>query len=148
MTQLSFYHDVVLFIHLVSFAVGLGLGFANMFIARWARDSSEEAAGILRSLPPRLSQISTIGLAGLVITGLLLLFTVTGTAGYAFGEFWFYIKLLGVAAMLAIAYLVYQAQQQIRRGETPQFAQYLPSVGPAMGGLALLVALVSIFVFH
>lgn len=149
MSILSFYHDVLLVLHLVGLAAGMGIGFANMFIARWAREAqSEETAAVLMSLAPRLSQISTIGLVVLVVTGPLLLFTISGVSGYAFGQFWFYVKLLGVAAMIAIAYLVYQAQQQIRRGETPQYGQYLPMVGPAMGGLALIVTLVSAMVFH
>lgn len=149
MSQFSFYHDVLLVLHLVGLAAGLGVGFANMFIARWAREAQDEGtASVLASLPPRLAGLSTIGLVVLVVTGLLLLFTINGVSGYAFGEFWFYLKLLGVAAMIAVAYLMYQAQAQIRRGETPQFGQYLPMAGPAMGGLALLVTLLSAMVFH
>lgn len=144
-----FYHDVVLFLHLVALAAGLGIGFANMFIARWADASADDAeTAVLRSLPPRLSQISQVALVVLVLTGLLLLFTVGGMASYSFSQFWFYMKLLGSGAMIAIAYLVFQAQTQIRRGETPPLMRYMPMVGPAMGGLGLLVVLVSVFVYH
>lgn len=142
------YHDLLLFLHLVGLAAGLGVGIANMFIARWAGESeSPETATVLRSLPPRLSQISTIGLVVLVVTGILLLIDVAFSS-YPWNQFWFWMKLLGSGAMVAIAVLVYQAQGQIKRGETPRFAQYMPMVGPAMGGLALLVVLFSAFVFH
>lgn len=143
------WHDILLFIHLVALAVGLGLGTGNIFLARWAAQSEKvEEATLLRSLPPRLSQISTVGLAVLVVSGLLLLFSVGGVANYSFGQFWFYIKLLGAAGMVVVVYFVYQAQRAIREGKTPQFGEYLPMAGPVIGGLGLLTTLVSIFAFH
>ena len=149
MSRLSFYHDVLLFLHFIGLALGLGAGLVNMALARWTRAvaGEPEKASVLASLPPRIAQLSTIGLGVLVVTGLLMLFTVSGTTN-AFHYFWFYVKLLGAAGMIAIAYLVYQAQQQIKRGETPTYGQYMPLVGPAMGGLALIVILASTFVFH
>jgi uncharacterized membrane protein SirB2 len=150
MSGLSFYHDVILVLHLIGLSMGLGAGIVNMFVVRWARESADnpDRPSILMALQPRIAQISTIGLGVLVITGLLLLFTVSGTSSYAFGKFWFYMKLLGAAAMIAIGFLAYQAQGQIKRGETPTYGQYLPLVGPAMGVLAVLVVLFSAFVFH
>lgn len=150
MSRLSFYHDVLLFLHLIGLALGLGAGVVNMFLARWAREAAAEPekAGFLAALPQRIAPLATVGLGILVVTGLLLLFTVSGTASWAFSQFWFYIKLLGAGAMVAIAYLVYQAQNQIKRGQTPAIMQYMPMVGPAMGGLSLIIILVSIFVFH
>ena len=144
-----FYHDVVLFLHLVSLAVGLGLGTANIFLARWAAQTeSVEEATLLRSLPPKLSRISTIGLGVLVLTGILLLFSVGGMASNSFGQFWFYMKLISTAAMIVVVYFVYQAQVAIRDGRTPQFGEYLPMAGPAIGGLSLLTVLFSAFAYH
>lgn len=142
------YHDIMLFLHLVSLAAGMGIGFANMFIARWAGETDNpDTAATLRSLAPRLSQVSTIGLAVLIVTGILLLIDMA-SGSYPWNQFWFWMKLLGAGAMAAVAFLVYQAQQQIKRGEPPQFGQYLPLVGPIMGTLGLLVVLFSTFVFH
>lgn len=144
-----FYHDILLFLHLVSLAVGIGIGTANIFLARWAAQAgSVEEATLLRSLPPRLAQISQIGLAVLIVTGLLLLFTVGGMATYSFNQFWFYMKLIVVAAMVVVVYFMFQAQRAIREGKTPQFGEYLPMAGPAMGVLALLAVLFSAFVYH
>ncbi len=148
MSSLSFYHDVLLFLHLIGLALGLGAGVVNMFLARWAREAEGEQATFLTALPQRIAPLATIGLGILVVTGLLMLFTVNGMASYSFKQFWFYIKLLGAGGMIAIAYLVYQAQNQIKRGETPAIMQYMPMVGPVMGGLSLVVVLVSTFVFH
>jgi uncharacterized membrane protein SirB2 len=143
-----FYHDILLFLHLVGLAVGLGIGTANIFLVRWAAQTEKvEEATLLRSLPPRLAQISQIGLAVLVITGLLLLFTVGGMASYSFGQFWFYMKLLAVGAMIVVVYFLFQAQRAIREGRTPQFGEYLPIAGPAIGGLALLATLFAVFVY-
>ena len=143
------WHDILLFVHLVSLAVGLGLGTTNIFLARWAAQTEKvEDATLLRSLPPRLGQVANVGLAVLVVTGLLLLFTVGGMASYSFGQFWFYVKLLAVAGMVVVAYFLFQAQRAIREGRTPQFGEYLPMAGPAIGGLSLLAVLFSVFAFH
>lgn len=142
------YHDILLFLHLIGLTMGLGVGIVNMMLSRWAGESDNpDTASILRSLPPRLSQISTIGLVVLVITGLLMLFTLGGMATYSFNQFWFYVKLLGAGAMIAIAYLVFLAQAQIRRGETPAIAQYMPMVGPAMGVLSLVIVFISVMIY-
>ena len=142
------YHDIVLFLHFVSLASGLGIGIANMFIARWAGETDNpDTAAVLKSLTPRLAQISTISLGVLVVTGILLLIE-TALGSYPWNQLWFWMKLLGSSAMVAIAFFVLQAQRQIKRDETAQFARYIPLVGPTMGGLGLVVILFSIFVFH
>ena len=69
-------------------------------------------------------------------------------ASYSFGQFWFYVKLLAVAGMVVVAYFLFQAQRAIREGRTPQFGEYLPMGGPAIGALGLLAMLFSIFAFH
>jgi uncharacterized membrane protein SirB2 len=143
-----FYHDILVFLHLVSLAVGLGLGTANIFLGRWAAASqSVEEATLLRSLPPRLAQISTVGLGVLIITGILLVFDLPSYIN-PWSHFWFWMKLLAVAGMVVIVYFVMQAQRAIRDGKTPQFGEYLPMAGPAIGGLALLATLFATFVFH
>jgi uncharacterized membrane protein len=142
------YHDTILFLHFVSLASGLGLGIANMFIARWAKEvDNPDTAAVIRSLGPRLAHISTISLGVLVVTGILLLIE-TAFGSYPWNQFWFWMKLVGSSAMVTIAFFVLQAQRQIKRGETPQFGQYMPLVGPTMGGLGLVVTLFSAFAFH
>ncbi|MHA1559224.1 MAG: hypothetical protein ACTSWI_00935 [Alphaproteobacteria bacterium] len=142
------YHDIVLFLHFVSLASGIGIGIANMFIARWAGEADNpDTASIMRSLLPRLAQISMISLGVLVVTGVLLLIEIA-FGSYPWNQLWFWMKLLGSGAMVAVAFFVLQAQRQIKRGETPQFGQYLRLAGPATGGLGLLVVLFSAFAFH
>jgi uncharacterized membrane protein len=144
-----FWHDLLLFAHLVGLALGLGVGVANIFIARAAASApAPDTAMALRNLPPRLSQISTIGLGVLVVTGILLLFSVGGMASYSFGQFWFWLKLVAVAGMLVVVYFLYQAQVAIKAGREPQFKEYLPMAGPAMGALALLATIFAVFAFH
>jgi len=142
-----FYHDILLFLHLVSLAVGLGIGTANIFLARWAAQAgSVEEATLLRSLPPRLSQISQIGLAVLIVTGLLLLVDVA-FGSYPWDRLWFWLKLVATAGMVVLVYFLWQAQRAIREGRTPQFGEYLPMAGPAIGALALLATLFAVFAF-
>lgn len=139
-----FYHDILLFLHLLGLVMGLGIGITNMVIARAAgAAATPDAAGALRSLAPMLARISMAGLVILVITGLLLLFQ----RGFSFLSFWFWVKVVAVAGMIAIAYLMYQAQQKIRAGDASAAAQ-MRQLGPAMGGLSLLVVLFSVFAFH
>jgi hypothetical protein len=144
-----FWRNLLVFAHLIGLAMGLGVGIANMFIARWAASTpAPESAMALRALPPRLSQISQIGLGVLVISGLLLLFTVGGMASYAFSQFWFYMKLLAVAGMGAVIYFLYQAQVAIKAGREPQFKEYLPQAGMILGILGLAATLFAVFTFN
>ena len=142
-----FWHDILVFLHLMGLVVGLGLGVANMFIVRQANSTEKpEIEAVLRALPMTLSRISTMALGVLVVTGILLLFD--SLSPNPFGDFWFWLKLVATAGMIAVSYLVLQAQAQIRRGETPQFAAWLPRVGPIMGGLAVLATVFAVLVFH
>lgn len=142
------WRNLLVFAHLIGLAMGLGVGIANIFIARWAASSpAPESAMALRALPPRLSQVSQIGLGILVISGLLLLFTVGGMASYAFGQFWFWIKLVAVAGMGAVIYFLWQAQVAIKAGREPQFKEYLPQAGMILGGLGLLATLSAVIAF-
>ncbi|MCC6735311.1 MAG: hypothetical protein IT534_04190 [Bauldia sp.] len=138
------YHDILLFAHFIGLAMGIGVGITNMVIARMiGAAATPDAASALRSLPPILSRISMAGLVVLVISGLLLLFY----WGFAITDFWFWLKILGVAGMIGVAYLMYQAQEKIRAGDQTAAAQ-MRQLGPAMGGLGLLVTLLSVFSFH
>ena len=141
------WHDILLFLHLIGLALGLGLGFANMFIARQVSSTENaDGAAALRALPPLLGRVSQIGLGVLIVTGILLF--IDWKFGSPFNSVWFWLKMLVAAAMVAVAYLLFQAQAQIRRGETPRFAEWIPRAGPIMGGLALLATLFAVFVFH
>lgn len=137
-----FYHDIVLFLHFIGLALGMGVGVTNLVIARSAA-SSPETAGPVRALMPMLARISTAGLGILVVTGLLLIFQ----RGFSFLSAWFWIKMLSVAGMIAVSYLMFQAQAQIRQGNAAAAAQ-MKMLGPAMGGLGLLTVLFSVFAFH
>jgi hypothetical protein len=143
---MSFYHDILVFLHLVGLALGLGVGIANLFIARGAAASeSPDAGAALRTLPAKLSTISTVGLGVLIVTGVLLLLNIGFTA--PFRSVWFWLKMIAVAGMVVVVYFVYQGQAQIRQGKTPQFAEWLPMAGMAIGGLALLATLFAVFTF-
>ncbi|MGD9738722.1 MAG: hypothetical protein AB7O56_10780 [Bauldia sp.] len=138
-----FYHDIVLFFHLIGLAMGLGIGIANILIARTAMGAATpDAASALRGLQPILARVSMIGLVILIISGLLLLFN----RGFSGLSFWFWVKAVAVLGLIFIAYLMFQAQQAIRAGgpPPPQMRMY----GPAMGLLTLLIVLFSVFAFH
>lgn len=138
------YHDIVLFLHFIGLAMGIGVGITNMVVARMvSAAATPDAASALRSLPPILSRISMAGLAILVVSGLLLLFY----WGFGITNFWFWLKAVAVAGMIGIAYLIYQAQQKIRAGDLTAAAQ-MRQLGPAIGGLGVLVTLLSVFAFH
>ena len=138
------YHDILLFAHFIGLAMGLGVGITNMVVARMvSAAATPDAASALRALPPILSRISMAGLVVLVVSGLLLLFW----WGFGITNFTFWLKMLAVAGMIGIAYLMFQAQQKIRAGDLTAAAQ-MRQLGPAMGGLAVLVVLLSVLAFH
>ena len=68
-------NDVLLFFHLIGLVVAMGPGFANGIIVTRAASATPEAAQALRALPPILSRVSAVGLALLIVTGPILLFT-------------------------------------------------------------------------
>jgi len=138
------YHDILLFAHFIGLAMGLGVGITNMVVARMvSAAATPDAASALRALPPILSRISMAGLVVLVVSGVLLLISL----GFGVTNFAFWLKMLAVAGMIGIAYLMYQAQQKIRAGDLTAAAQ-MRQLGPAMGGLSVLVVLLAVFAFH
>lgn len=138
------YHDILLFAHFIGLAMGIGVGIANMVVARMiGAAATPDAAGALRGLPPILSRVSMAGLGVLVVSGLLLLFW----WGFGVTNVWFWLKMLVVAGMIGVAYLIYQAQQKIRAGDQTAAAQ-MRQLGPAIGGLGLLTTLLAVFAFH
>ncbi len=139
-----FYHDIVLFLHLVGLVVSVGIGITNLVIGRLAAPAATpDGAAALRSLSPMLFRIAVGGLALLIVTGLLLLFQ----RGFSFLSFWFWVKMVGVAGMVGIVYLMFQAMAQAKAGDTTAPAK-LRMLGPAMLGTALPVVLVAIFASH
>lgn len=137
------YHDIVLFFHLIGLALGFGIGIANIVIARTAMGAATpDAAGALRGLQPVLARISMAGLAVMVVSGLLLIFE----RGFSDLSFWFWLKIVGAALLVAVAYLIFQAQRTIRAGGPPP--PRMRMYGPAMGILTLFTVLFAIFAFH
>lgn len=138
------YHDILLFLHFIGLAMGLGVGITNMVVARMvSAAATPDAASALRALPPILARISMAGLVVLVFSGLLLLFW----WGFGITNFTFWLKIVAVAGMIGIAYLMYQAQRKIRAGDLTAAAR-MRQLGPAMGGLGVLVVLLSVLALH
>ncbi|MCW5716442.1 MAG: hypothetical protein KIS68_01300 [Bauldia sp.] len=119
-----------------------------MVIARMvAAAATPDAAGALRALPPILSRISMAGLVLLVVTGLLLIIQMGFAGMTGWMKVWFWLKMAGVAAMIGVAYLIFQAQGRIRQGDQTAGAQ-MRQLGPAIGGLALLVTFLAVLAFY
>jgi len=139
-------HGLLLFLHFIGLALGIGVPIANFAIQRVAADSAPEAAAVLRSIPPRLTPFSWTGLGLLLVTGVLLLL-VPGMGRFAFSQFWFWLKLLDVAALVGVVYLMWQTMQQVRAGDMAAAAR-MRMLGPAALGLGLLAVLFAVITFH
>jgi len=90
-------HQILLFVHLLSVAVVLGMGFTNIIGFRVARNVSAEMAQGIAKLREASIMYADIFVTLLVLAGLGLLWNRGGTDGLSF---WFQIKMAAVVVWL------------------------------------------------
>lgn len=136
---------ILLFLHFVGLALGIGLPVANMMAMRLATAAvSPEAATALRGLPPRLGPFSSGGLVLLWITGVWMLVTKWGD-GSVPPTFW--VKFVCVVLLTAVVGAIWVTMLQIRRGDR-SVARRMPLLGMAASVLGLLAVLFAVMAFQ
>ncbi len=140
-------YTILLFLHFIGLALGVGVPIGNIVAQRLAANSSPEGAAALRGLPPRLAPFSQAGLALLIITGVLMMGFSQGRAMVAFAGFWFWLKLASVAGLAAVVFLLWQTSVQMRAGNM-QNAARMRLLAPAAMALSLATVLFAVLAFH
>ncbi|MFO1183562.1 MAG: hypothetical protein U1E56_02090 [Bauldia sp.] len=139
-------NDVLLFFHLIGLVVAMGPGFANGIIVTRAASATPEAAQALRALPPILSRVSAVGLALLIVTGPILLFTKYNW--HAPEPVSFGIKMGLVLAIIGLFGWMQVIIAQVRKTGNAALAGRLQLLGPLMSILAVLTVIFAVAAFH
>ena len=139
-------NQTLLFLHLLGLVMGLGAGMANAVIMGQAGKSDAATAKTLRTLPPIFARLSAIGLALLLVTGPILIFT--KYSGHAPDPASFGIKMGLVLAVVAAFGWMQVMMAQLRRTGDPAIAGRMALVGPVLSLLTLATMLVAVFAFE
>ena len=136
--------DTLLALHLIGLMFGAAGGIASGLVMRQAAAAAPEQAMTLRSLGPRFSQMSIIGLVLMWVTGGVL---VTQRGGFEALPQLFWLKLIFVVSLTIAAVTIHLSYAQIKRGNAAAAAR-LPVLGPIAGMSAFLAVIVAVFTFH
>ncbi len=140
-------YTILLFLHFIGLALGIGIPIANLVAQRLAAASSPEGAAALRTMGPRLAPFSQAGLALLIVTGLLMLLFLQARVMVSVAGVWFWLKLLCVAGLCAVVFLLWQTANEIRAGNMRN-APRMAMLGPAAMTLSLATVLFAVLGFH
>lgn len=141
---MRFFLDLLIIIHLLSLAAGFISTFGNVALMPVLAGAKPDEAMVLRRIQPRFLQISSFGLAGLWITGILLLWL-----EYGFRPPWlFWVKFLAVLGLTgAVGYIQMLSKKMRETGDVAIGAQ-LAQVGPIAGLCALVAVIFAVLTFH
>jgi uncharacterized membrane protein len=134
-----------LFLHFMGLVFGAGPGVANAMIMRAVPTATPEGAAALRKVPPILVNVSTIGVAVLWITGLIMVWTVFGGVANLPGMFWVKIAFVVVLTVIVIAMQITLAE--IRKTGNMALAARMRILGPLAGVSATLAVLFAVVAF-
>jgi putative membrane protein len=131
-------NNILLWVHLVSLSVGGAASFGIPVIGAMMPTASAEARPFLFKAMKGISTVSRGGLAGLIITGPLLVWLkFGGTTGFTF---WFWLKMVLVLILIG---LIVWAGINAKRAEGGNMDAVKRA--PMIGGLAMITLLAVVF---
>ena len=140
-------YTVLLILHFIGLAMGVGTSFAGLALGRAARDLDppERAKFMLRA--SAIAKNGSIGLTLLILSGLGMWFTRGISQTLAWGGPAFHAKLTLVAILIGTFGTMQVLQKKAREGGGPAVMAKIPKVGAAMLllGLGIIVAAVLAF---
>ncbi len=77
------YHQVLLTLHLLTIALGIGVGFSNLFGMAISKGQTPEAAAGIALLRRKIAPLMDANLLVVLVTGILLLVNLGGMSGLA-----------------------------------------------------------------
>ena len=131
-------NNVLFWIHLVSLALGGAASFGIPVVGSMMPTATAETRPVLFKVADGLSKVSRGGLAGLIITGPLLVWLkFGGTAGFTG---WFWAKMVLVVLLIVV---IVWAGMNAKRAEGGDMAA--AKRAPMIGGIAMLLLLAVVF---
>jgi hypothetical protein len=134
-------NDILLMLHFISLAAGFVSMFGN--IAVGPLNASPDAVGVLRGVRAGFLRVGSWGIAGLWITGLLLLWLKYGFRAPPL----FWAKLVAVLILSGIVGYVNMLAAKARGGDA-EAGQQIGRIGPLAGIFGLLALIFAVLAFH
>lgn len=137
-------NEILLILHFLGFGAGMATSVGNFTIMQLIQASPGDAP-VLSKVPPVLARVGQVGLAVLWLTGVIMVWTISGGPGNLNWAFW--VKLAGVVLLTAVAIYLDLTIRKVRAGDTAAAAQ-LPLFGRIAAGLLLLIVIFAVIAFH
>lgn len=136
-------HKALLILHLLGFALGLSVPFANIIMAGLIDEAAPAERPILGRFPFRVARLGSIGLVLLWITGPWLLFAKYG--GFAGVPWTFHVKLTAVVILTLGVGFIHMHKRRALAGDAAAMAriQLMARVTMAMSLLAMVFAVLT-----
>jgi uncharacterized membrane protein YidH (DUF202 family) len=138
--------DPLLIVHFIGLMLGAAGGMGGGIAAGFARTLPAEKAAVVKELTPRLTQISLIGLALMIGSGVALVF-VKYNGDFGLMPVMFWIKLGFVLVLTVAASLMMATYGEIRRGNAKAEVR-LQVLGPISGMSAMAAVVFAVLAFH
>lgn len=136
--------NVLLIVHFLGLAMGLGTGFANMVIAGLIAKAPPAEKAVLGRFPPAMSRIGMTGLALLWISGLSIVWTRYG--GFSILPRPFIVKLAAVVLLTMAVTYIQILMPKAQRGDAAAAAR-IQTIGKLTGPLAVIAIIFAVITF-
>lgn len=136
-------NQILVILHFLGFALGLGSGVANMVVGIQVAAAPGDAP-VFGRLMPIFARVGQAGLALLWITGLILVWSAYGGPGAMPPLFW--AKIVAVLAMTALVVVMGLRVRRVQQGDR-RAALALPMLGRITGGVTLLILILAVYAF-
>jgi hypothetical protein len=135
---------LLLILHFIGLVMGFSATFANMVVMRLIASATPQEAAILRRVPPQMMRISSWGVALLLVTGPMIVYSkYDGDWGSLPWAFW--LKMLAVVALIVVFGFLHVNMARARKGDAVAGAR-IQLIGPlasASAALALILAVIA-----
>jgi len=133
-------------LHYLAFSVGIGGGVANMIAGIVMKSVDPAARPGLGQVQARVGRAAFLGLVLLWFTGVWMLFADQGGPGEMGWAFW--VKMLAVLALSAVAVKMQMLGRAARKAATPPHAPTMARLGMASGLASTLSVIFAVIAFH
>lgn len=144
--------DLLLVVHFVGLALGLGTGFAMMRLGASTKDLDPAERGKFMGRVLVLSKNGSWGLALLIASGLALFFTGGGMTLFRVAGWPFHTKLTLVAILIVAFGVMQMTIAKLRKAapgpEAQAIAARLPKIGAVTTLTSLLIVVMAVLSFH
>lgn len=138
-------HQLLLSIHLLAVAYGLGIGMSNFLNMRVARGQSGDIAKGLAMHRVAMVRYTDIAIATILVSGLLLVLAAGGVSATAP---WFTIKMLAVVVLVLCYGGMRYTMGEMKRTGNMALAARIGQLSPILSGAAAITVVCAVLAFE